>query len=164
MTTQALRSAGSRLAQGGLMRCILLLMPEGPEGFNWLKSLESLLLPGGKRLMCPHCRERTLYLIHYLFQKPWERFVCPNCRAIVRQTLRTRVLVILAIGLTVASYVYTFPWISGVIDGVEGRIAHSLVKIFLPMIVISVQTIVVYTPLAAVAWLSGELELVEPPQ
>ena len=144
------------------------MMTQGPEEFNWMKflesRLESLLLPGGKRLMCPHCRERTLYLIHYLFLKPWERFECPNCRAIVIQTLRTRVLVILAIGLTVASYVYTFPWIFGVIDGVEGRIAHSVVKIFLPMIVISVQTIVVYTPLAAVVWLSGELEVVEPPQ
>ncbi len=144
------------------------MMPEGPEEFSWMRSLdsllESLLLPGGKRLMCPHCRERTFYLIHYLFLKPWERFGCPNCRAILIQTLRTRILVILAIGLTVAPGIYTFPWIFGVIDGVEGRIAHSVVKILRPMIVISVQTIVVYTPLAAIVWLSGELELVEPPQ
>ncbi len=147
------------------MRCILSPMPDGPEEFNWLESvLESLLLPGGKRLMCPHCRERTLYLIHYLFQNPWEPFECPNCRATVVQTLRTRVFVILAIGLTTASFFYTFPWIFSVIDGVESPVAHFLVKIFLPMIVIVVQTTVVVTPLAVVVWLSGELELVEPPQ
>ena len=81
------------------MRRILSPMSDWPEEFNWLESvLESLPLPGGKRLMCPHCRERTLYLIHYLFQNPWEPFECPNCRATVVQTLRTRVFVILAIG------------------------------------------------------------------
>ena len=134
-------------------------MPEGPEEFNWLESL-----PGGKRLLCPHCRERTLSLIHFLFQNPWKPFECPNCRASVVQTVRTRVFVIFAIGLTAAPFFYTFPWIYGVIEGVEGGIARFLVNIFLPMIVIVVQTIVVYTPLAAVVWFSGELELVEPPQ
>ncbi len=79
------------------MRRKLSPMPEGPEKVSWL---ESLVTPGGKRLMCPHCRERTLYLIHYLFQNAWESFECPKCRATVVQTLRTRVLVILAIGLT----------------------------------------------------------------
>ncbi|MCZ6769154.1 MAG: hypothetical protein O7D93_07900, partial [Acidobacteria bacterium] len=63
-----------------------------------------------------------------------------------------------------APFFYTFPWIYGVIEGVEGGIARFFVNIFLPMIVIFVQTIVVYTPLAAVVWFSGELELVEPPQ
>ena len=143
------------------MERILSPMPGVPEEFNWL---ESLLLTGRKSLMCPHCRERTLYLIHYLFQKPWEPFECPNCRATVVQTVRTRVFVILAIGLTAASFIYTFPWISRVIDGMESPVGHFLVKFFLPMIVILVQTIVVFTPLAVVAWLSGELELVEPPQ
>jgi len=121
-------------------------------------------LPGRKRLVCPHCRERTLSLIQFLFKKAWEPFECPNCRATVIQSLRTRVFEIFAIGLTVASFFYTFPWISGVIDGVEDRIARFLVNFFLPMIVIVVQAIVVYTPLAAVVWFSGELELVEPPQ
>ena len=134
-------------------------MPEGPKEFNWLESL-----PGRKRLLCPHCRERTLSLIQFLFKKGWEPFQCPNCRATVIQNLRTRVFEIFAIGLTAAPFFYTFPWIYGVIDGVESQIARFFVNIFLPMIVIFVQTIVVYTPLAAVVWFSGELELVEPPQ
>ncbi len=50
------------------------------------------------------------------------------------------------------------------IEEVEGRIAHLLVKIVLPTIVIMVQTILLYTPLAAVVWFWGELELVELPQ
>jgi len=134
-------------------------MPEGPKEFNWLESL-----PGRKRLLCPHCRERTLSLIQFLFKKGWEPFQCPNCRATVIQTLRTRVFEIFAIGLTAAPFFYTFPWIYGVIEGVEGGIARFFVNIFLPMIVIVVQAILVYTPLAAVVWFSGELELVEPPQ
>ncbi len=138
------------------MRLILSQMPNGPENFNWLESvLESLPLPGGKRLMCPRCRERTLYLIHYLFQNPWKPFECANCRATVVQTLRTRIFVILVIGLTTASFFYTFPWISSVIDGVKNPFAHFLVKFFLPMIVILVQTTVTVTPLAVAGWLSG---------
>ena len=143
------------------MRHILSLMSDWPEEFNWL---ESLLLTGGKRLMCPHCRERTLYLIHYLFQNPWEPFECPNCRATVVQTVRTRVFVILAIGLTTASFFYTFPWVYSVIEGVESPVAHFLVKFFLPMIVIVVQTSIVFSPLGVLLWLCGELELVERPQ
>ncbi len=62
------------------------------------------------------------------------------------------------------SFLYSFPWLYGVIEEVEGRIAHLLVKIVLPTIVIMVQTILLYTPLAALVWFWGELELVELPQ
>jgi len=111
-------------------------------------------------MKCPQCS------IHIgVFQSatihPFKTFECPFCDAVLRLDWFTRFLCMITLGIVLLSFCFTFPVMDELIDAQTGRVMPHIVDYILPYIVIPLQVVVLFIPVALYAWLCGRLRIVK---
>jgi len=73
----------------------------------------------------------------------------------------TRGLCIVTFGIVVASFFFMFPVMDEIIESQTGNILPYIVDELLPYVVIPLQVVLLYLPVALYAWVFGRLRVVE---
>lgn len=110
-------------------------------------------------MYCPNCHQKAIKFSRFVFFNPFKRLECICCGSVLETGLFVRFLCVVTFCAVLVSFVYTFPVMHDVIHSQPNKIARFLLDIFLPYIVIPLQVILLFVPVAAYTWIWGKLEI-----
>jgi len=114
-------------------------------------------------MLCPHCYQKALPFSKYVFLNPFKYFECGCCGATLKTALFIQVLCILSLCVALGSFVYSFPIMYDVIHSQSNSVVQFLLGLVFPYVVIPLQVIAMFVPVALYTWIWGKLKVIALP-
>ena len=111
-------------------------------------------------MRCPHCKFR-LGFYQFCTTHPLKPFQCAKCATTLIMDGITRGLCIVTFGIVIASFFFTFPVMDEIIESQTGTFLPYIIEELLPVVVIPLQVVLLYIPVALFAWVLGRLRIVD---